>query len=454
MTTDITCHPTPRIDLSILREPSKLNMRGSRAHTCHELRRACVSGRRLVHDEPLPKALRRLSVRGVHVGYVESRIDTLGILSQRNASIDPPATAYSECVPLVWWPLWGYNIGEFFQNSVLGIAELMAAGVVDREVMLAPEVGGWPLRDFHLHMLRAFTSHPVRTMAQLAPACPGHAQARAHKRTPPCRPAPRCFERLVLCRFRDVYDHQAPLAPWDAARRIVRSFRFPNRIGMVPSPGNAASSAAREYVVLFASRAHAKNGARLITNEAALIDRCNGWKPPERCVAMEVPRTARCHSRQFGRSGFRADVAAVQEADVLVGTHGAALVHAVFMRHGAALIEIRPYGFHGRWPDQYHYAMARRQNATHAFVIQTRDRTLCESTHTNGVPPANVSAWDARPLNTHVRLDAFSTALGAAACTSGRGDSTAEMRDRIPDDAREPFDYGALHSVVVNNGMI
>ena len=79
-----------------------------------------------------------------------------------------------------------------------------------------------------------------------------------------------------------------------------------------------------------------------------------------------------------------------QEADVLVGTHGAALIHALFMRRGGALVEVRPYGFHGRWPNQYHLSMARQQNATHAFVIQTTRPELCLP-----VPPANVSVWDA-----------------------------------------------------------
>jgi hypothetical protein len=79
-------------------------------------------------------------------------------------------------------------------------------------------------------------------------------------------------------------------------------------------------------------------------------------------------------------------------------------------------VQVRPYGFDGKWPDRYHLALAQRQNATHAFVVRTRNRSLCTP-----VPPHNVSAWDARPLNTFVRQRAFLAGLAAAACTSGRG---------------------------------
>ena len=48
-----------------------------------------------------------------------------------------------------------------------------------------------------------------------------------------------------------------------------------------------------------------------------------------------------------------ADVAAARRADVLVGTHGAALTYGFYMRRGAALVEVRPYRFEGKWPDRY-----------------------------------------------------------------------------------------------------
>ena len=91
---------------------------------------------------------------------------------------------------------------------------------------------------------------------------------------------------------------------------------------------------------------------------------------------------------------------------------------------------------------------------THAFIVQTLDRTLCSP-----VPPANVSAWDARPLNTHVQPEAFERALAAAACTRGQQQAGASSPGRpvvtltVPNPpATQPFDYTALRSAVIGNG--
>ena len=101
------------------------------------------------------------------------------------------------------------------------------------------------------------------------------------------------------------------------------------------------------------------------------------------------------------------------------------------------------------------------ENATHAFVLQTTDRTLCagERGHAccdaNGVPWQNVSAWDARPLNTRVKPSVFVRALAAAACTSGRGGGGggAAVLAEVPSPAATaPFEYSALRSVVLDNG--
>ncbi|GAX72882.1 hypothetical protein CEUSTIGMA_g337.t1 [Chlamydomonas eustigma] len=43
----------------------------------------------------------------------------------------------------------------------------------------------------------------------------------------------------------------------------------------------------------------------------------------------------------------------MQQTDVLIGVHGAAMVNAIFMSRGASAIEIRPLGFVGFWPNHY-----------------------------------------------------------------------------------------------------
>ena len=84
-------------------------------------------------------------------------------------------------------------------------------------------------------------------------------------------------------------------------------------------------------------------------------------------------------------------------------------------------------------------------------MLQTHDRHLCSP-----VPPANISAWDARPLNTHVRPETFLRALAAAACTSVWQHGHEGHVKRVPTAptpaATMPFDYGALESIVIENG--
>ena len=226
----------------------------SRAHTCHELHDVCLYQRQYVLPDP-PQRWRRLlrvvRVRGVHVGHTEQTLAATNLFRFRNSTSDPPSllqpAEYSACTPLVWWPVWGSNVGEFFQNSILPLAELLAAGAVTRDVLLAPEVGGWPLVDYQLQMLNAFSKWPPTTPARVSPRCAaGSADG--------CAP-PRCFRKLLLCRFRDVYDRQPPVAPWSAAqpssarcaagRRTRRRRRRPSRRCASSSPTDRAAAPAR-----------------------------------------------------------------------------------------------------------------------------------------------------------------------------------------------------------------
>lgn len=232
--------------------PIHVNSVHSRRHTCHVVRRVCFSQRKILVDEDDLTPVESMRVRGVHVGFDISPVGSLGLFeyvppSQASPSLHaerpllvvrrhrkhssiPRISGYSQCVPLVWWPLWGYNIGEFFQNSVLSLAELQAARVVDTDVLITPEVGGWPLRDYHFGMLEAFSTHVVKTTAQLAPKCGAAAgQSRVSNRTAKC-PPPRCFEQMLVCKFRDVYDGDPPIAPWSAAHAIVAAMRSPRPI--------------------------------------------------------------------------------------------------------------------------------------------------------------------------------------------------------------------------------
>jgi len=202
------------------------------------------------------------------------------------------------------------------------------------------------------------------------------------------------------------------------------------------------------YGVVFVHRGATKHGARLLLNADELLNACRSWKPSPECVGT---RASRCISHTFGQRGLRRDVAIVQAAHTLIGTHGAALIHALFMPLRSSLIEVRPYHFDGIWPDSYHYAMAQRENATRIFVVRTVNRHLCKP-----LPLANVSPWDARPLNTYVRSQVLLRALDAAACSRGDNDpllnflvlrkesSTIMNLPRIPLQPTMRFNYNAL----------
>ena len=69
----------------------------SRRHTCHEARRVCVWRRQYLLEGEPEAALLRLRVRGVHVGFSEEKIGSLGLFRRRNAS-DPPLGGWSAMV--------------------------------------------------------------------------------------------------------------------------------------------------------------------------------------------------------------------------------------------------------------------------------------------------------------------------------------------------------------------
>ncbi|KAL3932368.1 MAG: hypothetical protein SGPRY_000734 [Prymnesium sp.] len=375
------CSASARIRTERLLLPrAELRRLGSRKHDCRLLSDACLWNRQYVLDarkmtRGSMRALLRMGMREVHVGWKVTSLAQTGLFRMRTRSDSRELrhANYSGCVPLVWWPMWGYSFADFFQHSVNAISELLQAGVIDRDVVLAPEVGGWRLVDFQLRMLGALTQGPTRTTAQIAPRCSG-------SRTCP----PRCFSRLLLCRFKDVYDLEVPVAPFKAAHRMLPSLLL---------EVSFAESRKDPFTVIFANRTRTHHGARQIKNLNGLVDDCRGWRPAPQCGATH--RTS-CEAHNFGHRGLRADITRMQRANVLVGTHGAALIHALFMKPGSSLIEIRPYHFDGRWPDSYHYAMAQQENMTRIFVIRTTNRSLCSP-----IPNANVSAWDARPLDTY-----------------------------------------------------
>ncbi|KAL4435209.1 hypothetical protein ABPG77_001891 [Micractinium sp. CCAP 211/92] len=102
--------------------------------------------------------------------------------------------------------------------------------------------------------------------------------------------------------------------------------------------GRKGGGAGRRLKVLFLKR---DSEGRQLLNAEELVQRCNGWRghDPESGAAL----TAEC--QQVSTPDLPSGVAAAQEADVLVGIHGANMANSWLMRPGASTIEVMPYGW-------------------------------------------------------------------------------------------------------------
>ena len=88
--------------------------------------------------------------------------------------------------------------------------------------------------------------------------------------------------------------------------------------------------------------------------------------------------------------------------------HGSALDNALFMRRGSALIEARPYGFEGQWPDRYLKLLLAIETRVHYYQISAGSPQLSTPR-----PPYGVSAWDGWNRDTKLPWRALTTALRA-----------------------------------------
>lgn len=325
------------------------------------------------HSAPFP--LRDLhELRGVRRGS--------GSLADRVLDAEVEARGFSPCVPLVWRPVWAFNFGESFANSISPLHELHAGKLIDPRVLLRPDLAAAKRPTWYQQLFGAFSEQPLASLREVGTRClERDARAKLRGDRLSGRPALRChaacYERLLICSFKSLLDthQQVPdgFAPWRAAQHVAsRVMR------------GRAEASSHVWRVLFVNRTQTLNkdrrGLRRISNLEQLLEQCAGW----RGVGV------RCSAREFGRHGVASDVLAVREADVLVGTHGSALDNALFMRRGSAMVEVRPYGFEGQWPDRYLKLLTGIENAVHYYQISSGAPQLSSPR-----PPYDVLPWDA-----------------------------------------------------------
>ena len=331
---------------------------------------------------------------------------------------------WSPCVPLVWVPVWAFSFAEHFINSVVPVAELLEAGLIDERVLLRPDLNARPLGRYSFYrMIAALSDGSTMGLRDAAPKCrdTDAAALLSSRAEAPWRArrecVARCYARLVLCNFKSTFDpYVPPMAPWAAAQRVARRLLRRPPPPAWPPPATAADGTGGATLrVLFVNRTGTRF-SRSLHNLPQLLAQC----APRAAALRSV-----CHAHEFGRRGVREDAAAAREADVLVGTHGAALVYSFYMAQRASLVEaaarpctpapphpcarasvpssrlctrvpshprpsatqVRPYRFEGKWPDHYFRDLAQLEQTPLYFQAA----------------PTAAPSTAPRPRGTHIR---------------------------------------------------
>lgn len=412
-------------------------------HECHVLRKVCIFNGTLVphlaagreHATHAQNVARKLIVRsqfGSHQVFPFAHLHPMATPELTSAAaqlmrLASPTTgaALSPCVPLVWVPTWAFSFADSWISSLVPIDELQSAGLIDDRVLLRPDLWAWPRSKNPMYQqIGALSAEWTRSLREAAPVCP---EDRAHRAISSAAADPRgglrqcvpqCYERVLLCQFKSTFDaYAAPMSPWRAGQRVAASVirRKPidarGAMAMGPdasSSGNEPSKGGRSQPllrVLFVNRTRTKF-PRSVANLAQLLLRCAQAKPREWPSGWRV----RCASHEFGVPGrLLSDIRAARQADVLVGTHGAGLINAFFMRRGAVLVEARPYRFEGPWPDRYFRALTALEQEIFYLQISAGSAALSLPR-----PADDVSVWDARDHAVHVPWRSLKDALHAA----------------------------------------
>ncbi|GFR46418.1 hypothetical protein Agub_g8000 [Astrephomene gubernaculifera] len=373
--------------------------------------------------------------------------DPSALLNNTSSSSPSPASPFSRCtLPVLLFTDWPFNYCEFFTNGATAADHLIRrmALLPDREatlVLVTPSgLGRLP---FHSALLGHLSTKPLITLGELAA---GAEAAGAGAETGAGAPAVEwsaegvavgCFERMVICKLEG-----SPQLPTLTAAAVLRHLTQPNMGGELPpdplgfntattttvssssassalstttsvpdptagassSTGSSSSSTADASSTLRVVIEARNSGVRGIRNLHQLVEACEGVSWPDgpfrrvSCRVLTTHDTPNLH----GIARFRATVAAVRSADVLVTVHGAGSANALFMRaerssdgpvghsssapllsgtSAAALLEIRPCGFGSgfTWWVDVHMAiqLPRSGDDVHFHAYNLEDPTQC-----------------------------------------------------------------------------
>ena len=159
--------------------------------------------------------------------------------------------------------------------------------------------------------------------------------------------------------------------------------------GFPPSVPSMRNGTAEPVRAAACNASSSPSSSQQRASTAPLSKRCTS--EDERRRAFTVSNRVRlvCSAHTFGRFGLASDIRAVRAADVLIGMHGAGLTHGFFMRRHSVLVEVRPFGFEGNWPDYYFRQALLRPSPPRVFhlPIAVGDPDLCHPNRGLGVTP-------------------------------------------------------------------
>ncbi|GAB4813597.1 hypothetical protein N2152v2_000643 [Parachlorella kessleri] len=268
--------------------------------------------------------------------------------SEPTPDLQQPAFAANR-LPLLLYPTWqenyshtlGNNIGWLFTHLVKSSPSWASAV---RLVLYTPYGLAVPP---HWHGLAtAITPHPLQSFAEFSARFINNSS--------------RCYKDMLVCAADDM-GHASNL--WQATQHILQH-HLPSLPPLEPpiewQPDSQATSnpirawgpsaAATLVRVVFARRDGA--AVRQMSNLDELLRECNMW-------TYRTPATGRLYRAVCGSwifTNLTTSIAVAQQADVLIGVHGANMANSWFMRPGSSAIEIFPpawpWNIHRQWLEQ------------------------------------------------------------------------------------------------------
>jgi hypothetical protein len=123
-------------------------------------------------------------------------------LVRRNSTLDYfdiSTPKFSKCqTPVIWAAPWLAAYGEFYLNNVVPLWVVQQQlGLFDREVILSPMLAGFQAPKHVYNLLKPF-SDIIIPFDELG------SRVRAYQNLP------RCFENMILCRLKGIYDSRPP----------------------------------------------------------------------------------------------------------------------------------------------------------------------------------------------------------------------------------------------------